>query len=50
MKISVLSDNHAGTYTVAEHGLSYLIEFDNRRILFDTGQGDVFIKNTGIIM
>jgi len=49
LKISVLSDNHAGTYTVAEHGLSYLIEFDNRRILFDTGQSDVFIKNAGIM-
>ena len=30
---------------LAEHGLSYLIEFENKRILFDTGQSDVFIKN-----
>jgi metal-dependent hydrolase (beta-lactamase superfamily II) len=36
MRISVLRENHAGLYTLAEHGLSDLIEFDGRRILFDT--------------
>lgn len=45
MKISVLTDNHAGLYTQAEHGLSYLIEFDGKRILFDTGMSDLFINN-----
>jgi len=45
MKISVLTDNHAGSNTNAEHGLSYLIEFDGKRILFDTGQSDLFLKN-----
>jgi len=45
MQISVLTDNLAGSFTMAEHGLSYLIEYDNRRILFDTGQSDMFIKN-----
>ncbi len=45
MKISVLTDNHAGSHTNAEHGLSYLIEFDGKRILFDTGQSDLFLKN-----
>jgi len=45
MKISVLTDNHAGSFTLAEHGLSYLIEHEGKRILFDTGQSDLFMKN-----
>lgn len=45
MKISVLTDNHAGSHTLSEHGLSYLIEFGRKRILFDTGQSDIFLKN-----
>ena len=45
MKISVLTENHAGSYTMAEHGLSYLIEHHGKRILFDTGQSDLFMKN-----
>ncbi|NMC40208.1 MAG: MBL fold metallo-hydrolase [Bacteroidales bacterium] len=47
MKISVLTDNHAGGYTPAEHGLSYLIESEGKKILFDTGQSDMFIRNAG---
>ena len=49
MRISVLTENHAGSFTQAEHGLSYLIEFDGKRILFDTGQSDMFLKNARII-
>jgi len=45
MQISVLTDNRAGSFTMAEHGLSYLIEYDNQRILFDTGQSGMFMKN-----
>lgn len=45
MKISVLTDNNAGPFTMAEHGLSYLIEYDGKRILFDTGQSDLFFRN-----
>jgi len=45
MTISVLTDNHPGAHTPAEHGLSYLIEHDGKRLLFDTGQSDMFIKN-----
>jgi len=45
MKIFILTDNHPGSYTPAEHGLSYLIEYDGKRLLFDTGQSDMFIKN-----
>lgn len=45
MKISVLAENHAGSLTRAEHGLSYFIEFEEHRILFDTGQSDLFLEN-----
>jgi 7,8-dihydropterin-6-yl-methyl-4-(beta-D-ribofuranosyl)aminobenzene 5'-phosphate synthase len=45
MTISVLTDNHPGSHTPAEHGLSYLIEYDGKRLLFDTGQSDMFMRN-----
>jgi 7,8-dihydropterin-6-yl-methyl-4-(beta-D-ribofuranosyl)aminobenzene 5'-phosphate synthase len=45
MRISVLTENTAGHHFPAEHGLSYLIEHDGKRILFDTGQSDLFLKN-----
>lgn len=47
MRISVLAENNAGPHTPAEHGLSYLIEYDSRKILFDAGQSDIFLKNAG---
>jgi len=49
MQISVLTDNHAGPFTPAEHGLSYFIEYDGFRILFDTGQSDMFLNNSGLM-
>lgn len=49
MKIFVLTDNHPGVHTDAEHGLSYLIAFDGKKILFDTGQSDLFIRNSKIM-
>lgn len=45
MKITVLTENVAGGKFLAEHGLSYLIEIDDEKILFDTGHSDVFLKN-----
>ncbi len=47
MKISILTDNYPGAFYQAEHGLSYLIEHDSKKILFDTGQSDLFLKNAG---
>ena len=44
MRITVLSDNTPGRKLLAEHGLSLLIEAD-KRILFDTGASDVFLRN-----
>ncbi len=45
MTITVLTDNTAGGRFLAEHGLSYIIEHNNKKILFDTGHSDVFLKN-----
>ncbi len=45
MKISILSENCAGAFTMAEHGLSYLIQHNGRKLLFDTGQSDLFLRN-----
>lgn len=46
MKITCLCENTSfDECFLSEHGLSLLIETDNRRILFDMGQTDVFLKN-----
>ncbi len=45
MELTVLTENVAGGCFIAEHGLSYLIECDDNKILFDTGHSDVFLKN-----
>ena len=45
MKLTILTENTAGSHFLAEHGLSFLIEHDGKTILFDTGHSDVFVKN-----
>ena len=47
MKLTVLTDNNTlvDQYLTGEPGLSFLIESDGRKILFDTGYSDVFIRN-----
>jgi 7,8-dihydropterin-6-yl-methyl-4-(beta-D-ribofuranosyl)aminobenzene 5'-phosphate synthase len=47
MRISVLTENNPGSFTPAEHGLSYFIEHDGMKILFDTGQSDLYLRNAG---
>lgn len=49
MKISVLTENTGGDCTGAEHGLSYLIDYDQVSILFDTGHSDLFLHNAAIM-
>nr|MDA3780630.1 MBL fold metallo-hydrolase [Bacteroidales bacterium] len=49
MQLTVLTENVAGGYYSAEHGLSYFIEFDNKKILFDTGHSDIFLKNAKLL-
>ena len=46
LRITVLADDYVtGRNMLVDHGLSVLIEADNRRILFDTGQGRVLRGN-----
>ncbi len=47
MNLTVLVDNNAGCYQnmMAEPGLSFLLENDYQKILFDCGYSDIFIKN-----
>ncbi len=45
MKLTVLTENNAGANFGAEHGISYLIEIDGEKILFDTGHSNLFLKN-----
>ena len=47
ISLTVLADNNTITdrYFLGEPGLSFLIEADNRKILFDSGYSDVFIRN-----
>jgi len=45
MRLTVLTENTAGSRFQAEHGLSYLIETGNEKILFDTGHSNIFLKN-----
>lgn len=44
LKIYILVDNCASDTCNSEHGLSYVVDFD-KKILFDTGQSDLFLKN-----
>jgi len=47
MKLRVLADNNTiiDRYFLGEPGLSFLIEADGEKILFDMGYSDVFVKN-----
>lgn len=46
LKLQILSENKTDQPDyLAEHGLSILIETNERKILFDTGASDLFLKN-----
>lgn len=46
IKIDVLNDNRCENKELeCEHGLSLYIEYDNKKILFDAGQTDIFLRN-----
>jgi len=45
MKFTVLIENKETSSFVYEHGLSLLIETNNKKILFDTGSTDKFLLN-----
>jgi len=47
VKLTVLVDNNTliDRYFLAEPGVSYYIEIGDRKVLFDTGYSDIFIRN-----
>jgi 7,8-dihydropterin-6-yl-methyl-4-(beta-D-ribofuranosyl)aminobenzene 5'-phosphate synthase len=45
MQLTILSEAKAMDGFFSEHGLSFLIEEDGKKILLDTGASDVFLKN-----
>ena len=46
IRITTLVENTASEADLlAEHGLSFWIEYGDKRILFDTGQSDILIQN-----
>ena len=51
LKITTLIENNPGTdkRLAYEHGLSLYIEFDNKKILFDTGQTGMFLRNAKLM-
>lgn len=49
VKITIVIDNIVQEGLVAEHGLSFWIEADGKRILFDTGQGGALKNNAAIL-
>ena len=49
MKVSILTDNFPGNSTGAEHGLSYFVDHEGIKLLFDTGQSALFLQNASIM-
>jgi len=50
IRITTLVENTAsGAGLLAEHGLSFWIEYGDKQILFDTGQSDILIKNAKVL-
>jgi 7,8-dihydropterin-6-yl-methyl-4-(beta-D-ribofuranosyl)aminobenzene 5'-phosphate synthase len=47
LKVTVLVDNNTliDRYFLGEPGLSFLVEADGKRVLFDTGYSDLFLRN-----
>ena len=45
MQLTILSEAKAMDGFSSEHGLSFLLEEDGKKILFDTGASDVFTEN-----
>jgi 7,8-dihydropterin-6-yl-methyl-4-(beta-D-ribofuranosyl)aminobenzene 5'-phosphate synthase len=46
IKMIVLNDDRCVNEKLeCEHGLSLYIEYDNIKLLFDTGQTDIFLSN-----
>ncbi len=51
LEVTTLIENSKGEHLSLknEHGISFLIESDGKKILFDTGQSDLFLKNAKLL-
>lgn len=49
MKLTILSEDNAVPPFAAEHGLSMLLEYRGKKLLFDTGAGSVLSGNAGFM-
>jgi len=50
MKLTIITDNYVNKQKLrAEHGLSFLIEEDNHKILLDCGQSDLVLSNAKVL-
>jgi len=50
LNITILVDNQSSKAELhSEHGLSLWIEADDKRILFDTGQSEMLIRNAKVL-
>ncbi|MDD5011288.1 MAG: MBL fold metallo-hydrolase [Phycisphaerae bacterium] len=50
VKITTLVEDTAqGSGLLAEHGISFWVEYGNNKILFDTGQSGIIVKNAQIL-
>lgn len=51
LEVTTLIENTKGEHLSLknEHGISFLIESDDKKILFDTGQSDLFLKNAKLL-
>ncbi len=47
--VTVLIDNTPADNLQSEHGLSLWLEFGDKRVLFDTGQSDMILKNAKVL-
>lgn len=46
---NLMDNNKRNDYFKSEHGLSFLIEFDNMKLVFDTGQSGDFLTNASLL-
>lgn len=49
IRITIVVDNEAGAGLEAEHGFALWIDSGDRRLLFDTGQGDLLLANAAAL-
>jgi len=51
INITILVDDKSSDARLpAEHRLSFWLEYEHKRVLFDTGQSDLFLKNANILV